>query len=67
MEASVEHPYVPRDLKLLGFVPCSLSQSAILLIYGVSSLLVVSLVWPLSGLLLVTTLLAHPSPSSIHF
>ncbi|KAE8125120.1 hypothetical protein FH972_019955 [Carpinus fangiana] len=49
MEASVEHPYVPRDLKLPGFVPCSLSQSAILLVYGVSSLLVVSLVWLLSG------------------
>ncbi|GLT72169.1 hypothetical protein SLA2020_441240 [Shorea laevis] len=49
MEASEEHPYVPRDLKLPGFVPCFLSQSAILLVYGVSSLLVVSLVWLLSG------------------
>ncbi|XP_059447758.1 probable 3-beta-hydroxysteroid-Delta(8),Delta(7)-isomerase [Corylus avellana] len=49
MEASVEHPYVPKDLKLPGFVPCFLSQSSILLVYGVSSLLVVSLVWLLSG------------------
>ncbi len=49
MEASGEHPYVPTDLKLPGFVPCFLSQAAILLVYGVSSLLVVSLVWLLSG------------------
>ncbi|XP_042986040.1 probable 3-beta-hydroxysteroid-Delta(8),Delta(7)-isomerase isoform X1 [Carya illinoinensis] len=46
MEGSFqEHPYVPRDLKLPGFVPLSLSQSTIVGVYGISSLLVVSLVW----------------------
>ncbi|KAB1201693.1 putative 3-beta-hydroxysteroid-Delta(8),Delta(7)-isomerase [Morella rubra] len=51
MEGSVqEHPYVPRDLKLPGFVPCLLSQSNIVGVYGISSLLVVSLIWLLSGL-----------------
>ncbi|MBA0739248.1 hypothetical protein Gogos_012536 [Gossypium gossypioides] len=45
----MEHPYVPRDLQLPGYVPVSLSQSTILTVYGLSSLLVVSLVWFLSG------------------
>ncbi|KAF5443657.1 hypothetical protein F2P56_036195 [Juglans regia] len=50
MEGSFqEHPYVPRDLKLPGFVPVSLSQSTIVGVYGISSLLVVSLVWLFSG------------------
>ncbi|KAJ4952196.1 hypothetical protein NE237_029028 [Protea cynaroides] len=43
------HPYVPRDLFLPDFVPCFLSQSTILAVYGVASLLVVSLIWSLSG------------------
>ncbi|KAK3039640.1 hypothetical protein RJ639_027231 [Escallonia herrerae] len=43
------HPYVPRDLILLDYVPVSLTQSTILGVYGISSLLVVSLVWILSG------------------
>lgn len=43
------HPYVPKDLDLPGFVPGFLSQSTILAVYGLSSLLVVSLVWFLSG------------------
>ncbi|KAJ4826066.1 hypothetical protein Tsubulata_000730 [Turnera subulata] len=43
------HPYVPRDLQLPGYVPVSLSQSTILSVYGVASVLVVSLVWILSG------------------
>lgn len=49
MEASEEHPYVPRDLKLPGFVPCLLSQANILAVYGIGSVLVVSLVWLFSG------------------
>jgi len=43
------HPYVPRDLDLPGFIPGFLSQSTIISVYGVSSLLTVSLVWLLSG------------------
>ncbi|XP_022751966.1 probable 3-beta-hydroxysteroid-Delta(8),Delta(7)-isomerase [Durio zibethinus] len=45
----MEHPYVPRDLQLPGYVPVSLSQSTILTVFGLSSLFVVSLVWLLSG------------------
>ncbi|XP_050224939.1 probable 3-beta-hydroxysteroid-Delta(8),Delta(7)-isomerase [Mercurialis annua] len=43
------HPYLPRDLKLPGYVPGALSQSTILSIFGASSLLIVSLVWLLSA------------------
>ncbi|XP_043720443.1 probable 3-beta-hydroxysteroid-Delta(8),Delta(7)-isomerase [Telopea speciosissima] len=46
---SHRHPYVPRDLNLPAFVPGTLSQSTILSVYGVSSLLVVSLMWFISG------------------
>uniref|UniRef100_A0A5B7BX71 Putative 3-beta-hydroxysteroid-Delta(8),Delta(7)-isomerase n=1 Tax=Davidia involucrata TaxID=16924 RepID=A0A5B7BX71_DAVIN len=46
---SQPHPYVPRDLHLPDFVPGFLSQSTILAVYGLSSLLVVSFVWFLSG------------------
>uniref|UniRef100_A0A2N9FVC7 Uncharacterized protein n=1 Tax=Fagus sylvatica TaxID=28930 RepID=A0A2N9FVC7_FAGSY len=48
-QSFVEHPYIPRDLKLPGFVPGVLSQSTIVGVYAVSSLLVVSLIWVLSG------------------
>ncbi|RID58110.1 hypothetical protein BRARA_F01429 [Brassica rapa] len=43
------HPYVPRDLKLPGYVPISMSMSSILSVYLASSLFVVSLVWFLFG------------------
>ncbi|KAG7592346.1 EXPERA domain [Arabidopsis thaliana x Arabidopsis arenosa] len=43
------HPYVPRDLKLPGYVPISMSMSSIVTIYLGSSLLVVFLVWLLFG------------------
>ncbi|EOA38480.1 hypothetical protein CARUB_v10010245mg [Capsella rubella] len=43
------HPYVPRDLKLPGYVPISMSMSTILAVYLGCSLLVVSLVWLLLG------------------
>ncbi|KAL2238482.1 probable 3-beta-hydroxysteroid-Delta(8),Delta(7)-isomerase [Sesamum indicum] len=43
------HPYVPRDLKLPGYVPVFLSQSTILSVYGIASLLVISFMWILSG------------------
>ncbi|OMP08392.1 Emopamil-binding protein [Corchorus olitorius] len=45
----MEHPYIPRDLKLPDYVPVSLPQSTILAVYGLASLLVVSLVWLFSG------------------
>ncbi|KAK7830300.1 putative 3-beta-hydroxysteroid-delta(8) [Quercus suber] len=44
-----EHPYIPRDLKLPGFVPGVLSQSTIIGFYAVSALLVVSTIFVLSG------------------
>lgn len=50
MEGSVKsHPYVPTDLYLPDFVPGALSQSTILAVYGISSLVLVSLIWALSG------------------
>ncbi|KAL6555556.1 hypothetical protein OROHE_007228 [Orobanche hederae] len=49
MPGDVDHPYVPRDLKLPGYVPGFLSQSTILAVYSISSLLVVSFMWILSG------------------
>ncbi|GLT30223.1 hypothetical protein SLA2020_050370 [Shorea laevis] len=45
----MEHPYAPRDLQLPGFVPGSLPHTTIIGVYGVSSLLLVSLLWILSG------------------
>ncbi|KAK6238964.1 hypothetical protein QUC31_004433 [Theobroma cacao] len=45
----MEHPYVPRDLQLPGYVAISLSQSTILGVFGLASLFVVSLVWIVSG------------------
>ncbi|KAL3616286.1 hypothetical protein CASFOL_039676 [Castilleja foliolosa] len=45
----LNHPYVPRDLILPGYVPGFLSQSTILAVYGISSLLVISFMWILSG------------------
>ncbi|KAL2508100.1 putative 3-beta-hydroxysteroid-Delta(8) [Forsythia ovata] len=35
----MDHPYIPRDLKLPGYVPVFLSQLTILSVYGISSLL----------------------------
>ncbi|RAL47788.1 unnamed protein product [Cuscuta campestris] len=49
MELQVDHPYIPKDLKLPGFVPCFLSQLDILSVYGVASLLVVAFMWNFSG------------------
>ncbi|XVF82996.1 hypothetical protein PTKIN_Ptkin16aG0097400 [Pterospermum kingtungense] len=45
----MEHPYVPRDLHLPGYVPVTLSMSTIVTVYGLSSLLVVSFVFLFSG------------------
>lgn len=45
-----DHPYVPRDLQLPGYVPVTLSMSSIVTVYALSSLLVVSLVFLFSGL-----------------
>lgn len=44
-----EHPYIPRDLDLPGFVPITISQSDVLVPYIGTSLLVVLLVWLISG------------------
>ncbi|XP_020081297.1 probable 3-beta-hydroxysteroid-Delta(8),Delta(7)-isomerase [Ananas comosus] len=44
-----QHPYVPRDLHLPDYVPCFLSQREIVLPYLVASLLLVTLIWLLSG------------------
>lgn len=43
------HPYAPQSVKLPGFVPGFLSQSTILGVYGISSLLVVFITWLISG------------------
>ncbi|KMZ60794.1 3-beta-hydroxysteroid-delta-isomerase [Zostera marina] len=48
--AVIDHPYVPRDLILPGFVPCVTSIGRILAVYGFSSIAGVFLVWILSGL-----------------
>ncbi|OAY79871.1 putative 3-beta-hydroxysteroid-Delta(8),Delta(7)-isomerase [Ananas comosus] len=47
--AEQQHPYVPRDLHLPDYVPCFLSQRDILLPYLAASLLLVALIWLLSG------------------
>lgn len=44
-----DHPFVPRDLKLPGYVPGVLPMSTIVSVYGIASLLVVSFMWILSG------------------
>uniref|UniRef100_A0A2P2JJ56 Uncharacterized protein MANES_12G130500 n=2 Tax=Rhizophora mucronata TaxID=61149 RepID=A0A2P2JJ56_RHIMU len=49
MAGGQPHPYVPRDMELKEYVPGKLSQSTILSVYGLSSLLVISLVWLFSG------------------
>ncbi|KAG8371662.1 hypothetical protein BUALT_Bualt13G0111500 [Buddleja alternifolia] len=40
MQGEFDHPYVPRDMELGGYVPGFLSQSTILAVCGISSLLV---------------------------
>ncbi|GAB4843366.1 hypothetical protein Ancab_013332 [Ancistrocladus abbreviatus] len=42
------HPYVPRDLNLPGFIPGFLSQSTILGVFVIASVLVVSFIWILA-------------------
>lgn len=51
-----DHPYVPRDLKLEDYAPVFLSQSTIVGVYGLSSLLVFSILWILSGITLKLTI-----------
>ncbi|XP_054787862.1 probable 3-beta-hydroxysteroid-Delta(8),Delta(7)-isomerase isoform X2 [Prosopis cineraria] len=55
-QVSHSHPYEPRDLQLPGFVPLVLSQSTIVGVYGVASLLVVSFIWIFSGRLAKRTI-----------
>lgn len=43
------HPYVPKDLHLPGYVPCFLSQSNILSVYGSFFVILFALTWFLSG------------------
>ncbi|KAL3517897.1 hypothetical protein ACH5RR_020486 [Cinchona calisaya] len=47
--AEFDHPYVPRDLKLPGFVPNSLPTYIIVGVYLSASLLVITAVWIGSG------------------
>ncbi|KAL8516528.1 hypothetical protein ACS0TY_014971 [Phlomoides rotata] len=49
VEESPDHPFVPRDLKLPGYVPGFLSMSTIVGVYGITSVLVVTFMWILSG------------------
>lgn len=53
-----EHPYVPRDLKLPGFVPEFHPTSTILGVYILAALLAISVVWIGSGKLI----LPYPFP-----
>ncbi|XP_078447352.1 C-8,7 sterol isomerase [Wolffia australiana] len=46
---AVEHPYVPRDLELHGYVPNFLSILDILVVYAAGSVLSVLLTWVFSG------------------
>lgn len=45
----VEHPYIPKDLHLPGFVPISISQSEVLVPYLSASVLLALVVWFISG------------------
>lgn len=60
------HPYVPKDLKLAGFVPCFLTQLDIVSVYGVASALVFAFMWIFSGNLSITIalVLSHNSASA---
>lgn len=46
---AVEHPYIPRDLHLPGFVPISISQFDVIVPYLAASFLVVAVVCFISG------------------
>lgn len=47
--AGESHPYVPRDLILRDYVPGLLSQSTIVGVYAVSSILLVLFIWIVPG------------------
>ncbi|GAA0139364.1 isomerase [Lithospermum erythrorhizon] len=49
MDMQEAHPYIPKDLQLSGYVPIGLSQSTIVGVYLLCSVLVVSFIWMLSG------------------
>ncbi|KAI5679877.1 hypothetical protein M9H77_01104 [Catharanthus roseus] len=44
------HPYVPADLELPDYVPVFLNQSTIVGVYLLTSMVIVSIVWIVSGL-----------------
>lgn len=44
------HPYVPTDLKLPGYVPVVLPMSTIVGVYLSVSLIVVVIIWFISGM-----------------
>ncbi|KAM5568416.1 hypothetical protein ABKV19_016131 [Rosa sericea] len=48
-DSALNHPYSPQNVKLPGFVPVFYSQATILGVYGLASILVVSLTWLISG------------------
>jgi hypothetical protein len=60
----VQHPYVPRTLVLDGYEPNFLSIIEILAGYGIASVLVVVLIWYLSGKSITNS---FPFPFSIFF
>jgi len=43
------HPYSPKDLTLLGFVPNFMSQMTILGIFAAASIIVLTLAWTFPG------------------
>lgn len=43
------HPYVPADLELPDYVPVFLNQSTIVGVYLLTSMVIVSIVWIVSG------------------
>lgn len=47
--AAADHPFIPRDLQLPGYVPITLSQADIVVPYFAASLAAVLLTWLLSG------------------
>ncbi|KAL2321224.1 hypothetical protein Fmac_030193 [Flemingia macrophylla] len=54
MMAMEAHPYVPRDLHLPDYAPCFLSMSNIVSVFAFSSLLLVTLIWIVSGRLKIS-------------
>ena len=46
---SAEHPYYPRDLKIVGYEPATIAFTTILGVFAAGSALIFLFVWLLSG------------------